>query len=41
MFLGCFQDVKERDTNIGVFFELSPLSLFFFVVKTGIEPVIC
>jgi hypothetical protein len=41
MFLGCFQDVKERDTNIGVFFELSPLSLFFFffVVRTGFEPV--
>ena len=31
MFLGCFQDVKERDANIGAFLELSPLSQIFFL----------
>ena len=30
MFLGCFQDVKELDANIGVFLELSLLSQIFF-----------
>lgn len=41
MFLGCFQDVKERDANIGAFLELSPLSqIFFFAVRTGFEPVL-